>query len=84
GAIGPIVGQNYGAGLLVRLRETLTRSLQFCVAYVVAISALLQLLKNKLIGNFNIQGDAASLIQFICTRIAEIYIFNGGLYDANE
>ncbi len=83
GAIGPIVGQNYGAGLLVRLRETLTRSLQFCVAYVVAISALLLLLQDYLIGMFDMEGDAASLIQFFCTWLAVFFSFNGALFVAN-
>ncbi len=83
GAIGPIIGQNYGAGLLLRLRDALTRSLQFCVAYVVAISLLLLLLQDYLISMFDMEGDAASLIHFFCTWLAVFFSFNGALFVAN-
>ena len=83
GAIGPIIGQNYGAGMMGRLRESLTRALQFCTAYVVLVSLLLFVLQDFLVWIFDMQGDAAALIHFFCTVLAIFFAFNGALFVAN-
>ncbi len=47
-SIGPIIGQNWGAGKRGRVRLTLTRSFQFCVIYGLACAALLALVSSSL------------------------------------
>lgn len=83
GAIGPIVGQNYGACAYERLRESLTRALQFCTCYVVCMSLLLLLLKDWIVTVFAMQGQAAELIHFFCEFMAVFFLFNGALFIAN-
>ena len=83
GAIGPIVGQNFGAGQFDRVRESLTRAIQFCTVYVLVMSLLLFALKSHLVNVFDMKGDSADLIHFFCSYIAVFFIFSGILFVAN-
>ncbi|NMH64324.1 MATE family efflux transporter [Shewanella salipaludis] len=83
GAIGPIVGQNYGAGEYARVRESLTRAIQFCTFYVLLVSLLLFALKSQVIRVFDLKGDSAELVLFFCSYIAVFFIFSGILFVAN-
>ena len=83
GAIGPIVGQNFGAGAYERLRESLTRALQFCCSYVLIMSLILLLLKDWIVSLFAMEGQAADLIRFFCQYMAVFFLFNGALFVAN-
>ncbi|EGT3625879.1 MATE family efflux transporter [Morganella morganii] len=83
GAIGPIVGQNFGAGQFDRVRESLTRAIQFCAVYVLVMSLLLFALKSHLVNVFDMKGDSADLIHFFCSYIAVFFIFSGILFVAN-
>ncbi len=83
GAIGPIVGQNFGAGRFDRVRESLTKAIQFCTLYVVVMSLLLFLLKAQIVSLFDMKGDSAALIEFFCSYIAVFFIFSGILFVAN-
>ncbi len=83
GAIGPIIGQNYGASAYDRLSECLTRALQFCIAYVLGMSLLLWLLREPLVLAFDMRGDSAELVRFFCQYMALFFLFNGALFVAN-
>lgn len=83
GAIGPIIGQNYGARAYDRLSECLTRALQFCIAYVLGMSLLLWLLREPLVLAFDMRGDSAELVRFFCQYMALFFLFNGALFVAN-
>ncbi|MBT1445768.1 MATE family efflux transporter [Shewanella sp. JM162201] len=83
GAIGPIVGQNFGAGRYDRLKDCLTQSLLFCTAYVVAVSLLLALVKEPVVHLFDLKGDAADFVRFFLTYIAVFFVFSGALFVAN-
>lgn len=83
GAIGPIVGQNYGAHEFSRVRESLTKALQFCVLYVIGVSLILMLLQEQIVSIFDMRGDSADIIRFFCTYIAVFFIFSGALFVAN-
>lgn len=65
GAVGPIIGQNFGAGLYDRVRLTLKHALQFTGCYVALMALLIYLLQDYLVTVFGAQGDAAELIRFI-------------------
>lgn len=83
GAIGPIVGQNFGAREFARVRQSLTKALQFCALYVVTVSLLLMLLQEQIVALFAMQGESAELIRFFCRYIAVFFVFSGALFVAN-
>ncbi len=83
GAVGPIIGQNYGAQRVDRVKETLMNSLLFVTLYCVAVSILLYLVQDTLIAGFALTGDAAIIVAAFCTYIAFSFVFNGALFVAN-
>ncbi|MCU7375955.1 MATE family efflux transporter [Paucibacter sp. O1-1] len=83
GAVGAIVGQNFGANEFDRVRLSLTKAIQFCVVYVLAMSLILFLLRDVIVSSFDMKGDAAELILFFCQYIAVFFIFSGILFIAN-
>ena len=83
GAIAPIIGQNFGAQQLHRVKEVLWNALFFNAAYVTAISLVLYVFQNPLIALFNLQGEAAELMRLFCTWIAITFMFNGAQFVAN-
>ncbi|MCP4010691.1 MAG: MATE family efflux transporter, partial [Proteobacteria bacterium] len=83
GAMGPIIGQNFGAGNMQRVRQTLIDSLLFSSLVVAAISLLLWFAQGYIIEIFHAQPEAASLIQFFCTFIAISFVFNGAHFVTN-
>tara|TARA_R110001583_G_scaffold20698_6_gene79281 strand:- start:78 stop:1556 length:1479 start_codon:yes stop_codon:yes gene_type:complete len=83
GAVGPIIGQNFGALLYDRVRLTNKRALQFTASYVVVVALIIYWLQNQIISIFGAQGDAAEMIQFYCTWLCIIFVFNGLIFIAN-
>ncbi|WP_144208976.1 MATE family efflux transporter [Shewanella donghaensis] len=83
GAVGPIIGQNFGAQKFDRVKESLTKAIQFCTVYVVVVSLLLFLSRNLIVSAFDMQGDAADLILFFCKYIAIFFVFSGILFVSN-
>ncbi|AJR09252.1 MATE efflux family protein [Photobacterium gaetbulicola Gung47] len=83
GAIGPIIGQNFGAGRWDRILRSLSDALKFVTGYCVAVSILLWLVQDWLVAIFSLEAEAASLISVFCTYIAITFIFNGAMFVAN-
>ncbi|GLS90854.1 MATE family efflux transporter [Psychromonas marina] len=83
GAVGPIIGQNFGANLHDRVSITMKRATQFTACYVAAMALIIFLLQAQIIQVFSAQGDAAELISFYSTWLCITFIFNGILYIAN-
>jgi len=83
GAVGPILGQNLGAGQFERVRQTLVDALVFISVYTLGVWTGLFLLQNSIVGVFSATGDMAALIRFFCTIVAFTWLFNGMLYVAN-
>ncbi|MGB1033614.1 MAG: MATE family efflux transporter, partial [Primorskyibacter sp.] len=83
GAIGPIIGQNFGAQRMDRVRGALIAGLQFIAVYVVVASGLLYLLRAPIAGLFDAQGDTLLLIYLFCGPLALFNLFNGALFAAN-
>ncbi len=83
GAVGPIVGQNFGAGKLARVHRSLLDALLLLVIYVGAVSLLLYFGRNQIASLFNAGPEATALIGFFCTFIALSFGFNGALFTAN-
>jgi Na+-driven multidrug efflux pump len=83
GAIGPIIGQNAGAGLIDRVRGAFSAGLKFMGIYVLVVSALLFVLRAPIAGMFNAQGETLTLIYLFCGPLALMVYFNGVVFTSN-
>jgi Na+-driven multidrug efflux pump len=83
GAIGPIVGQNAGAGRYDRVRSTLANAVLFNLVYVAAIWLVLLLSSDLIVRAFSASGMARELILFYCHFLVGAFVFNGLLFVAN-
>jgi putative MATE family efflux protein len=83
GAVGPILGQNYGARLYGRLTETMRDSMIVTLVYCLVVWALLALFAGQLADLFGARGDARELVVFFCLFAAGSFLFNGALFVAN-
>ena len=83
GAVGPILGQNYGARRFDRLQTTMRDAMVVTVIYVLAAWALLALFSDAIAALFNATGEARDLVVFFCLFAAGSFLFNGALFVAN-
>ncbi len=83
GAVGPIVGQNAGAGNYARVRSTLRDALLFNLVYVLFVWLLLALCAEGIVAAFSASEQAAELILFYTYFLAGTFVFNGLLFTAN-
>lgn len=84
GVVGPIFGQNYGAGRLDRVHRTLSNAFLFTTLYALVVWAVLALCHHLVIRLFNIEDpEAARLIEFFCLFVAGSWAFHGLLFVAN-
>jgi putative MATE family efflux protein len=82
-AVGPILGQNLGAGRYDRLRSTMSDSLKFVVVYVLTVWLLMALLSGVIADAFGATGQGRILIVFFCQFVAASFVFNGAVFVAN-
>ena len=83
GAIGPILGQNWGAGRFDRMRRTLRDGIVFTAAYVGAVWLLLVGVRHLLVAAFKATGLGADLLLFFCLVSGPMWFFIGLLFLAN-
>lgn len=83
GAIGPIVGQNAGAGRYDRVRSTLACAVVFNVVYVALVWLLLCLCADFIARAFSASDVARELILFYCHFMVGAFLFNGLLFVSN-
>ncbi len=83
GSIGPIIGQNFGAGRHDRVHETFNRSMVLIVIYVIPVVAVLFLLRAPIADLFKADGEARTLIYLFCGPLSLAWIFNGVIFIAN-
>lgn len=83
GAIGPIVGQNAGAGRYDRVRSTLASAVVFNVVYVGMIWLLLWQGAGFVARAFSASDQALELILFYCNFLVGAFVFNGLLFISN-
>lgn len=83
GAIGPIIGQNFGAQRHDRVREAYNRSLMLVVAYVIPVVLVLYLLRAPIADLFSAEGTARDLIYLFCGPLSLAWIFNGVIFLGN-
>jgi len=80
GAVGPILGQNYGARKYDRLVSTMRDSLVFTIVYVLAVWLLLAMLASPIASAFGARDQARDLIVFFCYFAAGSFLFNGAIF----
>lgn len=83
GAIGPIIGQNLGAGRMDRVRRVFIDGLIFTALVIVAVSALLYLLRGPIADLFHAEGEARALVYLFCGPLALLWFFNGMVFVGN-
>lgn len=82
GAVGPIIGQNFGAQNFHRVRQTLIDGLKFSVVYTLITSAILLVFRQQIADAFNAVGQTHVLVVFFCTWIAVSWAFMGAQFVA--
>jgi putative MATE family efflux protein len=80
GAVGPILGQNYGARRYDRLMSTMRNALFFTVGYVLVMWALLAIFAHPIASIFGASGLSRELIEFFCLFAAGSFLFNGAIF----
>lgn len=83
GAIGPILGQNWGARRFDRMRGVLRDGVGVTACYVLVIWLALVLCRGPLARLFELDGVAADLLGFFCLVSGGVWFFNGILFLAN-
>lgn len=83
GSIGPIIGQNAGAGLHDRVRQAYYDSLKFLFVYVVVAILLLALLDTHIVDAFKARGLTRELLLMFFGPYAIIAFFNGSIFISN-
>lgn len=83
GALGPIIGQNFGANRHDRVREAFNSSLVLIVVYIVPVVVVLYLLRAPIADLFDAQGVTRDLVYLFCGPLSLAWIFNGIIFVGN-
>jgi putative MATE family efflux protein len=83
GAIGPIIGQNYGAGRMDRVRRTFLDGLLFTGIVTVIVTVILFVLRAPIADAFHAQGLTRDLLYLFCGPLCLLFFFNGAIFMAN-
>lgn len=83
GAVGPIIGQNLGAGQMARVRRTFREAVVFTAIVIATVSAALFLLRGPLAGLFHAEGQTRDLLFLFCGPLSLLFFFNGLIFVAN-
>lgn len=84
GAVGPIIGQNFGAKQYGRVKETITQAAKFVLGYVLVMWALLALAQGFVSAQFGLSAEGARLMFWFAMAAAPLFFFNGILFIANS
>ncbi len=83
GALGPIIGQNFGGGRHDRVGRAFNDGLLFIGLYVVFVSVVLFFLRDPIVSLFQAQGVGVTLIYLFCGPLALLFFFNGTIFVSN-
>ena len=83
GAVGPILGQNWGARRFDRMRQALRDAVVFMGVYIGAVWLILLLAQGAITLVFKAEGLTADLVQFFCQISGFMWFFIGLLFVAN-
>jgi putative MATE family efflux protein len=83
GAVGPIIGQNRGAGLMARVRETHRDALLFAGGYVLCAWAALFLATPWIVAGFGLTGGGVAVVEAFTGYGAGAFLFTAALFVSN-
>jgi putative MATE family efflux protein len=83
GAIGGIIGQNYGAGRADRVAEAFRAALIFCLVYTGVVWALLAALTGVIATSFRLSPGGEAVVRTFTFFAAGSFVFTGALFVAN-
>lgn len=83
GAVGPIIGQNFGAGRIDRVRRAFLDALIFTGIVVAIMTALLFALRAPIADIFHAAGLTRELLYLFCGPLCLLFFFNGAIFVAN-
>lgn len=83
GTVGPILGQNYGAGQIGRMNAVLNTSLAVMVAFTAVAWLGLAIFAGPLSDVFRAEGETRDLIVYFCLLLSPLFVFLGALFVAN-
>ncbi len=83
GAIGPIIGQNAGAGRMDRVRRAVWDAVIFTAGVIVAVTMVLFALRGPLADLFRAEGLTRDLVYLFCGPLCLLFFFNGLLFLSN-
>lgn len=83
GAVGPVIGQNFGARLPQRMRGALTQSMLVMAVFTAVAWGVLAVLAPALASAFNATGETYDLIVFFCRWLSPLFVFLGAVFIAN-
>ncbi|MFT4792235.1 MAG: Na+-driven multidrug efflux pump [Paracoccaceae bacterium] len=82
-AIGGIIGQNYGAGDMARVRQAYRDAILFCALYVATAWAILAALSGYVAAAFSLTPEGGAVVEAFALYGAGAFILVGGMYVAN-
>lgn len=83
GAVGPIIGQNFGAHQFDRIRLTIWQAMAFALGYSLIIWPALYLLTGPISDAFNLVGQGREIFALFTAVLAPLFFFNGMLFISN-
>jgi putative MATE family efflux protein len=83
GTLGPIIGQNFGAGRMDRVKRAYLDALKFVAIYVMLTTVVLLAFRGPIAALFGAEDLMKSLIFLFCFPLALASFFNGAIFVAN-
>jgi putative MATE family efflux protein len=82
GAIGPILGQNYGAGRFDRMHSAIRSAVIYAFCYCLVLCVVLYQMQDWLVDVFNTTQGSADMIRFFATFVSFSFFFQSLLFIA--
>lgn len=83
GAVGAIIGQNYGAGLFDRVKQTYRDALVFSAGYTLVAWGLLAALTGPVVLVFGLGPEGADVVRAFTRFAAAGFVFTGAMFVSN-
>ena len=81
--VGPIIGQNFGAGQHDRVRGTFRDAMIFTALVVVFVAGVLFVIREPIAALFDADGITKELVFLFCGPLALAFFFNGVIFVGN-
>ena len=83
GAIGPIIGQNFGARQFDRVRTTIRQATIFAFGYTLIVWPILYLFSGPICDAFHLADEGRHVFWLFSSALTPLFFFNGMLFIGN-